>query len=87
VPWIMLQVWMIGETNGFKFIGPREEDDGRSGSRHSYQCEIPRIIAENNAHESAATHDLEHDSKNKESNPDDSRGSAVESKSMRKYAI
>lgn len=83
---MLLHVWIIGETYGFKFIGPRENEGGEVGSRHSYQCEMLRINEENSAQESAATHDREHNSENKGSGPDDS-DSARESKSIAKDII
>lgn len=82
-PCILLHVWIIGETYGFKFICPRDNDGGEVGSRHSYQCEMLRINEENSAQESAATHDREHNSKNKGFCPHGSN-SAIESKSMAK---
>lgn len=83
---ILLHVWIIGETYGFKLIGPPESDSGKVGSRHSYQWEMLRINEENSAQESADTQDREHNSENKGSCPDDS-DSATESKSIAKDII
>lgn len=81
VPCILLHVWMIGETYGFKSTGPRDTEDGEVGSRHSYQCEMLRINEQNSAQESAATHDREHSSVNRGSGTDES-DSATESRSI-----